>query len=143
MFLFWMELHKLCIGNKPLVGIFVCQYFSYSEGCFCWVSIASQMPLRLIRSSFPQLSCVRCFATLWTAARQASLSVTISQSLLKLMSIESVMPSPVSSSFVPFSSCPQSFLAAGSFPTSRLFASGGQGIGASASAPVLPVNIQS
>ena len=39
------------------------------------------------------LSCVRLFATPWTAALQASLSFTISQSLLKLMSIESVMPS--------------------------------------------------
>ena len=39
------------------------------------------------------LSCVRLFVTPWTAARQASLSFTMSQSLLKLMSIESVMPS--------------------------------------------------
>ena len=39
------------------------------------------------------LSCVRLFATPWTAARQASLSFTISRSLLKLISIESVMPS--------------------------------------------------
>ena len=39
------------------------------------------------------LSCVHLFATPWTAASQASLSITISQSLLKLMSIESVMPS--------------------------------------------------
>ena len=39
------------------------------------------------------LSCVRLFATPWTAARQASLSITNSQSLLKLMPIESVMPS--------------------------------------------------
>ena len=39
------------------------------------------------------LSCVRLFATLWTAAHQASLSIANSQSLLKLMSIESVMPS--------------------------------------------------
>ena len=39
------------------------------------------------------LSCVRLFVTPWTAACQASLSFTISQSLLKLMSIESVMPS--------------------------------------------------
>ena len=39
------------------------------------------------------LSCVRLFATPWTAARQAALSITNSQSLLKLMSIESVMPS--------------------------------------------------
>ena len=46
----------------------------------------------------------------------------------------------VSSSVVPFSSCPQSFPVSGSFPVSRLFASGGQSIGASAS--VLPMNIQ-
>ena len=44
-------------------------------------------------SSVQSLSCVWLFATLCTAARQASLSITSSQSLLKLMSIESVMPS--------------------------------------------------
>ena len=44
-------------------------------------------------SSVQWLSCVRLFATPWTVARQASLSITNSQSLLKLMSIESVMPS--------------------------------------------------
>jgi len=44
-------------------------------------------------SSVQSLSCVRLFVTPWTAARQASLSITNSRSLLKLMSIESVMPS--------------------------------------------------
>ena len=48
----------------------------------------------------------------------------------------------ISSSVIPFSSCPQSFPASGSFPVSQFFASGGQSIGASASASVLPVNIQ-
>ena len=48
----------------------------------------------------------------------------------------------ISSSVVPFSSCFQSFPASGTFPMSRLFASGGQSIGASASASVLSVNIQ-
>ena len=48
----------------------------------------------------------------------------------------------ISSSVTPFSSCPQSFKASGSFPVSWLFVSGGQSIGASASASVLPVNIQ-
>ena len=48
----------------------------------------------------------------------------------------------ISSSVVPFSSCLQSFPASGSFPMSRLFASCGQGIGASAPALVLPMNIQ-
>ena len=59
------------------------------------------MPLRESRrhrrwglfSSVQSLSCVRLFVTPWTAARQASLSITNSWSLLKLMSIESVMPS--------------------------------------------------
>ena len=48
----------------------------------------------------------------------------------------------ISSSVIPFSSCLQSFPASGSFPMSRLFASGGQSIGVSASASVLPMNIQ-
>ena len=68
-------------------------------------------------------------------------SITNSQSSLKLMSIESVMPS-ISSSVVPFSSCPQSFPASGSFLMRQLFKSGGQSIGDSASASVLPVNTQ-
>ena len=72
-------------------------------------------------------------------SRQASQSFTISWSLLKLMSLESVMqPShPLSS---PLSSCLQSFPASGSFLMSRLFTSVGQSIGASAS--VFPMNIQ-
>ena len=48
----------------------------------------------------------------------------------------------ISSSVVPFSSCPQSLTASGSFPMSQLFTSGGQSIGVSASASVLPVNTQ-
>ena len=48
----------------------------------------------------------------------------------------------ISSSVVPFSSCLQSFPTSGSFPMNRLFASGGQSIGTSASASVLPVNIK-
>ena len=60
------------------------------------------------------------------------------RNLLKLMPTESTMPSSVS----PFSSCPPSSPASGSFPMSQLFASGGQSIGASASASVLLINIQ-
>ena len=48
----------------------------------------------------------------------------------------------ISSSVIPFSSCPQSFPASGSFQMSQLFASGGQSIGVSASTSVLPMNIQ-
>ena len=95
----------------------------------------------LCLSSVQLLSRVRFFVTPWTAACQASLSVTNSWSLLKLMSIELVMPPTISSSVVPFSSCLQSFPASGSFPKSQ-FSSGGQSIGASASASVLPMSIQ-
>ena len=82
------------------------------------------------------------FVTLWTAAHQASLSFTISRSLVKLMSIKSWCHPTISSSIAPFSSCPQSFPSSWSFPMNQLFASGGQSIGASASASVLPMNIQ-
>ena len=73
---------------------------------------------------------------------QASLSITNSQSPPKPMSIELVMPSNHLFSVVPFSSCPQSFPASGSFQMSQLFASGGQSIGVSASTSVLPMNTQ-
>ena len=58
------------------------------------------------------------------------------------MSIKLVMPSTISSSVFPFSSYLQSFLASESFPMSQFFASGGQSIGVSASASVLPMNVQ-
>ena len=60
----------------------------------------------------------------------------------ELMPIASVMPSTISSSVIPFSSCLQSFPVSGSFPMSWLFSSGGQSIGVSASASVLTMNIQ-
>ena len=87
------------------------------------------------------LSCVWLVATPWTTARQASLSITNDWSLLKLMSIESVMPSN-HLICLPFSSCLQSFPASVSFPVSQFFTSGSQIIGVSASASVLPMNIQ-
>ena len=85
------------------------------------------------------LSLVLLFVTLWTAACQASLSITNSQSLLKLMSIESVMPSNHLNLCCTFS-CLQCFPVSGSFPVSQFFSLGGQSIGASSS--VLPMNIQ-
>ena len=92
-------------------------------------------------SSVQLLSCVRLFATPWTVAHQAFLSLTIFWSLLKFVSIELVMPSNHLMSVVPFS-CPQSCPASGSFPMSQLFKLGGQSIGIPASASVLPKNIQ-
>ena len=96
----------------------------------------------LLESSVQLLSHVWLFATSRTAACQVSLSITNSQSLLKLMFIKLVIPSNHLILCVPFSSCLQSFPASGSFPVSQFFASGGQSIGASASASVLPMNIQ-
>ena len=86
------------------------------------------------------LSRVRLFATQWTAPRQASLSITNSWSLLKLMSIASVMPfnhlilcRPL---LLPLSVFPSIRV----FPMSQFFASGGQSIGVSTS--VLSMNIE-
>ena len=84
---------------------------------------------------------VQFYATAWIAAHQASLSITNSQSSFKFMSIEVVISS-ISSSVIPFSSCLQSFTAPGSFSISQFFTTGGQSIGVSASASVLPMNIQ-
>ena len=80
--------------------------------------------------------------TPWTAARQASLSFPISQSLLKLMSIESVMPSNHLILCHPLLLLPSIFPSIRIFPVGQLFASGGQSSGASASVSVLPMKIQ-
>ena len=88
------------------------------------------------------LSHVQLFVTLWTVECQASLSFSISWSLLRFTSIELVMLSDHLILCCLFSSCPQSFPGSGSFPMSWLFVSGVQSIGASASASVLPINTQ-
>ena len=88
------------------------------------------------------LSHVRPFATPWITTHQASLSFTNFQSLLKFKFITQWCHPTISSSVIPFFSCLQSFPASGSFPVNQFFASGGQSIGASASASVLPMNIQ-
>ena len=87
------------------------------------------------------LSCVWLFATPWTTAHQASLSITNSWSLLILMSIESVMPSSHLILCNPLL-LPSIFPSIRVFPMSQLFASGGQSIGVSASTSVLPMNIE-
>ena len=77
-------------------------------------------------SSVQSLSHVRLFATPWTAAHQASLSSTNFRSLLRLMSIKSVMPSNHLILCHPFLLLSSIFQASGSFPVSQFFASGGQ-----------------
>ena len=88
------------------------------------------------------LSHVWLFATPWTAACQASLSITNSRSYSNSCALSRRCHPTISSSVVPFSSCLQSFPALGSFQTSQLFTSGGQSIGVSASASVLPMSVQ-
>ena len=89
-------------------------------------------------SSVQSLSRVQLFATPWTAAHQSSLSITNSQSLLKLMSIESVMQ------FNHLILCRPLLPLSSIFPSimSQFFASGAQSVGVSASASILPTNIQ-
>ena len=92
-------------------------------------------------SSVQSLSWVPLFVTPWTAARQASLSITISRSLLKLMSIESVMPS------IHLILCRLLLLPPSVFPSIRVFQESVLCIrwpeyGVSASASVLPMNFQ-
>ena len=93
-------------------------------------------------SSVQSLSHVRLFVTPWTAACQASLSITNSQNLLKLMSIESVMPSNHLILYCPLLLLPWIFPSNRSFQMTRFFTSGGQSIGVSASTSVLLMNIQ-
>ena len=95
----------------------------------------SRTPIMHVLVQFSR-SVVSDSATPWTAARQAFLSITNSRSLLKLRSIELVMPPSHLILCRPCSSCLPSF------PVSQLFALGGQSIGVSASASVLPMNIQ-
>ena len=149
-----------------MVGIFQVLFFSCSRlGIFnnlngpCYTSACSksesgetlrhikptkvreQRPLVALNLSILlQFSCsvVSNSAIPWTAACQASLSVPSSQSLLKLMPIELVMPS----NHLILCRTLQSFPASGSSQMSQLFASSGQSIGVSASASVLPMNIK-
>ena len=93
-------------------------------------------------NSVQSLSRVWLFATPWIAARQASLSITISRSSLRFTFIESVMPSSHLILCCPFSCCPQSLPASESFPMSQLFTWGGQSTGASALASFLPKKSQ-
>ena len=92
-------------------------------------------------SSVQSFSHVQLFKTPWTAGCQASLSITNAQSLLKLMSSSRCCHPIISSSVVPLSRL-QSFPASESFPISQFFTSAGQSTGVSASASVLPMNIQ-
>ena len=88
------------------------------------------------------LSCVRLFVTLQTAAPQASLSFTVTWNSLRLIWIESVMPSNHLILCHPLLLLPLIFPSIRVFSKSQFIASGGQVIGTSASASVFPMNVQ-
>ena len=108
------------------------------------LSLYLSLPRRYSRkvhfSLVQSLSHAQLFVTPWTAARQAFLSIANSQSLLKLVPVESVMPSSHLILCLPLLLLPQIPPSIRVFPMSQLFACGGQSIGVSAS--VLPVNTQ-
>ena len=140
-----------CVHGCVRMGMWLCVYVAvcvhrcvYSEcvhRCVC-VCICTYTYTHIYISSVQFLSRVRLFATPRTAARQASPSITNSQSLLKLMSIESVMPSNH------LILCCPLLLRPSIFPSIRVFSNEsalrirGQNIGVSASTSVLPMNIQ-
>ena len=119
---------------------------SFSHMAFITLRYVSYM-LNLLhlyhQSSYVQsLSLVWCFVTLWTAAHQDSLSITNSWSLHKLMSIKSMMPPNHLIHCCPLLLSPSISSSIRVFWMSQFFASSGQSIGISASASVLPMNIQ-
>ena len=93
-------------------------------------------------SSVQSLSRVRLLAMPWAAAGQVSLSITNTWSPPNACPSSQWCHPAISSSVVPFSSCPQSLSASGSFPMSQLFAWGGQSTGVSALASFLPQKSQ-
>ena len=93
-------------------------------------------------SSFQWLSHVQLFATPWAAAHRPPCPLPTCRACSNSCPSSWWCHPTISSSVIPFSSCLQSFPAAGSFPMSQFFTSGGQSIGVSASASVLPVNTQ-
>ena len=101
-----------------------------------WENRGYLMNISLLFFAVQPLSFVQLFVTPWGTAYRASLFSTVSCPLSLLCYLI------ISSSATLFSFCLQSFPAAGSFPMSLLFASGGQSFGASASVSVLPMNIQ-
>ena len=89
-----------------------------------------------------QFSHVRLFATLWTAVHRLPCPSPTTRVYSNSCPFCRSCHPTISSSVIPFSSHLQSFPASGSFQMSQFFTSGGQSIGVSASASVLPMNIQ-
>ena len=112
----------------------------HSLSCFFHYSLSRDIEYQF--SSVQSLSHVQLFVTPWTAACQASLSITSSQSLLKLMSIESMMPSNYLILCHPLLLPPSVFPSIRVFPSESVLHIRWPKYWSSASASVLPMNIQ-
>ena len=139
----WLKAEIECRGKCPLAQTILSQTFhTFSPLHSIFIALELLLLISVLLSSVLSLTCVRLFTTPWSAAHQTFLSITNSWSLLKLMSIEPVMPSNH------FILCHSHLLLPPIFPSirvflmSHLFLSGGQSIGASVSVSVLPMNIQ-
>ena len=136
-----------CVFLQPLLNIFCCcsvhtiSVLYWAHLCMeCSLGISTFLEEVFQFSSVAQ-SCP-LFANPWTSARQASLSITNSQSPPNPCPLCWWCHPTISSSVVPFSSCPQSLPESGSFQMSQLFATRGQGVGVSDSTSVPPMNTQ-
>ena len=116
-------------------------HFFYGRQATLVAEFVKNLPAMQEFNSVQSLSHVWLFAIPWIAARQASLSITNSQSSNSCPLSRWCHPA-ILSSVVPFSSCPQSFPASEYFPMSQLFAWGGQSTGVSALASFLPQKSQ-
>ena len=145
----------LCLFSEVLnFGCYIFQFYSFhlilflqmfffAETFFmCFQIICNWLLKCFYASSVQSLISVWLLWPPWTVARQDSLSITKSGSLLKLMSIKSVMPSNHLILCCPFLLPPSICPTSGSFQMSQFFTSGGQSIEVSASASVLPMNVQ-
>ena len=133
---------KACIIFRNYWMLNTCMCLCVFASWVQWFLLVVKKHVWLAFSSVQLLICVLLFATLWTAGHQASLIITNSQSLLKLISIKSVMPSNHLIFCLPLLLLPSIFPRPWCFPKSHFFTSGGQSTGASASASVLPISFQ-
>ena len=131
----WLGLHAVL--STAWVQSLTGEQRSYKLHSVAYKNVCVCVCVCVCVSSVQPLSCVKLLGTPWTAACQASLSITNSWSLLKLMSIELEMPSSYNILRChPLLLLPSNFPASGSFPMSHFFASGGQSIGVLASTSV-------
>ena len=134
----WAHSVKLSLPCSSLIPVLHCFTWNLTKIPLTKLDPVSVHPIRNEETQ----SGLILFATQWTAPRQASLSITSSWSLLKLVSIESVMPSNHLILCRPLLLPPSVFPHIRVFQMSQFFASGGQRIGVSTSTSVLPMNIQ-